>query len=112
MGRKHRRHRKGFLLHSAKKNPESKMAAPVERLSPKHPDWLWLQSPQEQLMAERSVPFDPKSECWIADPAEVYIRGKITGGGPDKFTVEAASGSHELPKAEIFDCNPPKFEKE
>ena len=29
------------------------MAAPVERLSPKHPDWLWLQSPAEQLMPER-----------------------------------------------------------
>merc|ERR1711872_150120 len=86
--------------------------APVERLSPKHPDWIWLQSPAEQLMAERSVTFDPKTECWIADPDEVYIRAKITGGGPDKFNVEAASGSHELPKAEILDCNLPKFEKE
>ena len=34
--------------------------APVERLSPKHPDWIWLQSPADQLMAERSVQFDPK----------------------------------------------------
>ena len=33
---------------------------PSERLSPKHPDWLWLQSPMEQLMAERSQPFDAK----------------------------------------------------
>jgi len=85
--------------------------APVERLSPKHPDWLWLQSPAEQLMQERSVPFDPKTDCWIGDPEEVYIRGKITVAG-DTCTVEAASGTHELPKAEVFDCNPPKFEKE
>ena len=35
-------------------------AAPVERLSPKHPDWIWLQSPAEQLMAERSAEFDAK----------------------------------------------------
>merc|ERR1712142_729160 len=111
MGRKHRRHRKGFLLHSAKKNPESKMAAPVERLSPKHPDWLWLQSPMEQLMAERSVAFDPKTECWVADPDEVYIRGKITSAG-DTCEVQTDKGSVSLPKAEVLECNPPKFEKE
>merc|ERR1712142_1022990 len=105
MGRKHRRHRKGFLLHSAKKNPESKMAAPVERLSPKHPDWLWLQSPMEQLMAERSAPFDAKVDCWIADPDEVYIRAKIVSAG-DKCTVESPKGTTELPKAEVFECNP------
>merc|ERR1711931_76782 len=111
MGRKHRRHRKGFLLHSAKKNPESKMAAPVERLSPKHPDWLWLQSPMEQLMAERSAPFDAKVDCWIADPDEVYIKAKIISAG-DKCTVESPKGTVELPKAEVFECNPSKFEKE
>jgi len=86
--------------------------APVERLSPKHPDWLWLQSPADELMAERSAPFDPKTACWIGDPDEVYVKAKIVGGGPDKFDVESASGSANLPKAEIFDCNPPKFEKE
>jgi len=63
-------------------------------------------------MAERSAPFDPKTACWIADPDEVYIRGKISGGGPDNFDVETDKGSANLPKAEIFECNPPKFEKE
>merc|ERR1712121_403474 len=52
------------------------------------------------------------TECWIADPEEVYIRGKITAGGADKCTIESAKGAHTLPKAEVFDCNPPKFEKE
>merc|ERR1712042_406035 len=86
-------------------------AAPTERLSPKHPDWLWLQSPMEQLMAERSVQFDPKTECWIADPDEVYIRGKITKAG-DTCEVQTAKGTENIPKAEVLDCNPPKFEKE
>merc|ERR1711872_846010 len=90
---------------------KSKMAdAPVERLSPKHPDWIWLQSPAEQLMAERSVQFDPKTECWVADPDEVYIRGKITSAG-DTCEVQTAKETLSLPKAEVFDCNPPKFEK-
>merc|ERR1712002_909413 len=91
---------------------KSKMAdAPVERLSPKHPDWIWLQSPAEQLMAERSVQFHPKTECWVADPDEVYIRGKITSAG-DTCEVQTAKETLSLPKAEVFDCNPPKFEKE
>merc|ERR1712180_54905 len=106
--------RRVFFSLGSKATKKVKMGepAPVERLSPKHPDWLWLQSPQEQLMAERSAPFDPKTACWIADPDEVYIRGKISGGGPDNFDVETDKGSANLPKAEIFECNPPKFEKE
>jgi len=83
-----------------------------ERLSPKHPDWIWLQSPAEQLMAERSVAFDPKSDCWIADPDDVYIRGKITAINGDTCEVQTAKGNESLPKAEVLDCNPPKFEKE
>jgi len=62
-------------------------------------------------MAERSATFDPKVDCWIADPDEVYIRGKITSAGAT-CTVESAKGSVSLPKAEVLDCNPPKFEKE
>merc|ERR1712002_432092 len=114
MGRKHRRLRRVFAnTRRKRKQSTRKMAAPapVERLSPKHPDWLWLQSPAEQLMAERSATFDPKVDCWIADPDEVYIRGKITSAGAT-CTVESAKGSVSLPKAEVLDCNPPKFEKE
>merc|ERR1712168_1267058 len=76
-----------------------------------NPDWLWLQSPMEQLMAERSAPFDAKVDCWIADPDEVYIKAKIISAG-DKCTVESPKGTVELPKAEVFECNPSKFEKE
>ena len=36
--------------------------------------------------------FVVQTACWIADPDEVYIRGKIVGGGPDKFDVETAVG--------------------
>ena len=34
--------------------------AKVEKLSPKHPDWIWLKTPEEQLMQERSTPYDSK----------------------------------------------------
>merc|ERR1719209_1767896 len=63
------------------------------------------------LMAERSTPFDPKTECWVADPDDVYIKGKIASAG-DTCSVETVKGSVDLPKAEVFECNPSKFEKE
>jgi len=86
--------------------------AAVEKLSPKHPDWIWLQSPAEQLMAERSVPFDPKTECWVADPELVYAKGTITGG-EDPCDIQTENGNTlSLPKAEVLECNPPKFFKE
>jgi myosin heavy chain 6/7 len=68
----------------------------------------------EQLLAERSTPFDPKTECWVADPEVVYIKGKITGGDGDKaIEVSAENGNTlTLPKDEVFECNPPKFFKE
>merc|ERR1712121_473236 len=52
------------------------------------------------------------SDCWIADPDDVYIRGKITAINGDTCEVQTAKGNESLPKAEVLDCNPPKFEKE
>jgi len=66
----------------------------------------------EQLIAERSVPFDPKTECWVADPELVYVKGKITSAG-DTCEVATENGNTlNLPKAEVLECNPPKFFKE
>jgi len=84
-----------------------------ERLTPSHPDWLNLQSPMNELLKERSAPFDPKTMCWVNDPEEVYIRATITKVDGDKCDVETATQQVKtLPKAEILECNPPKFEKE
>jgi len=85
--------------------------AAVEKLSPKHPDWIWLQTPMETLIAERSTPFDPKSECWVADPELVYVHGKFTGTDPCEVTTDNGN-TLTLPKAEVLECNPPKFFKE
>jgi len=85
----------------------------TERLSPKHPDWIWLQTPQEQLIAERSAPFDSKTDRWVADPDEVYIKAKVVKLDGDKIDLETSKGNAiTLPKAEVLDCNPSKFEKE
>merc|ERR1739838_533883 len=96
----------GFLFFS---KTTAAMAEVVEKLSPKHPDWVWLQSPGGQLMAERSAPFDPKTECWVADPDLVYVKATITGG-EDPCDIQTENGNTlSLPKAEVLECNPPKF---
>jgi len=82
-------------------------------LSPKHPDWIWLKSPEEMLMQERSSPFDSKVDRWVPDPTDVFIRAKIVKDNGDKIDLETAKGgSLTLPKADVYECNPPKFEKE
>jgi len=87
--------------------------AKAEKLSPKHPDWIWLKSPEEQLMQERSAPFDSKTDRWVPDPDDVYIRAKVTSTSGDKVELETLKGTAvTLPKAEVLECNPPKFEKE
>jgi len=84
----------------------------TERLTPKHPDWIWLQSPAEMLIAERSAPFDAKIDRWIPDPDEVFVKAKLIKADGDKITLEAPKGEVTLPKADVYDCNPSKFEKE
>jgi len=84
-----------------------------ERLTPSHPDWLWLQSPMNELLKERSAPFDAKTARWVADPEEVYIRATVKSDNGETIEVETAKSENKtLPKAEVLECNPPKFEKE
>jgi len=89
------------------------MAEKKERLTPTHPDWLWLQSPMNELLKERSAPFDAKTARWVADVEEVYIRATVKADNGETIDVETAKSENKtLPKAEVLECNPPKFEKE
>jgi len=89
------------------------MAEKKERLSPSHPDWLWLQSPMNELLKERSAPFDAKTDRWIGDVEEVYIRAQVKNDNGETIEVESSKGEVKtLPKDEVLECNPPKFEKE
>jgi len=85
----------------------------TEKLSPKHPDWVWLQTPYDQLIQERSAPYDAKVDKWVADNDEVFIKAALKKVDGDKCTLETCKGTEiTLPKAEVLDCNPSKFEKE
>merc|ERR1711872_1049696 len=85
----------------------------TEKLSPKHPDWVWLQTPYDQLIQERSAPYDAKVDKWVADNDEVFIKAALKKVDGDRCTLETCKGTEiTLPKAEVLDCNPSKFEKE
>jgi len=89
------------------------MTEKVEKLSPKHPDWVWLQTPFDQLIAERSAPYDAKVDKWVADTDEVFVRASLKNVDGDKCTLDTCKGTEiTLPKAEVLDSNPSKFEKE
>jgi len=85
----------------------------AERLTPNHPDWCWLQTPMNQLLKERSAPFDASTARWVEDPEEVYIKAKIVKKDGDKISLETDKNTAvTLPSDKVWEQNPPKFEKE
>ena len=49
-----------LIIHQLYKFLKKKMSGKKERLGPRHPDWVWLRSPDEVILAERAQPFDSK----------------------------------------------------
>jgi len=82
-------------------------------LSPKDPDYIYLAPSKEVVQADRARPYDVKVDCWIRDVEECYISAKIQSVSDDEqYTVADEKGNtHVLPKSEVFEVNPPKFEK-
>jgi len=67
----------------------------------------------EQLLVERSTPFVAGTARWVPDVDDVYIQATITKDGGDKIELETEKGAAvTLPKAEVMERNPSKFEKE
>merc|ERR1712212_1308288 len=66
-----------------------------------------------QLLKERSAPFDAQTARWVEDPEEVYIKAKIVKKDGDKISVETEKNAAlTLPSDKVWEQNPPKFEKE
>merc|ERR1712002_1123494 len=71
------------------------------------------QTPMNQLLKERSAPFDAQTARWVEDPEEVYIKAKVVKKDGDKINVETDKGKAlTLPADKVWEQNPPKFEKE
>nr|XP_033779643.1 myosin-6 [Geotrypetes seraphini] len=68
-------------------------------------------SDMERLEAQTRF-FDIKTECFVPDDKEEYVKGKITNREGDKATVDTANGKTVTVKEiDIHQQNPPKFDK-
>uniref|UniRef100_A0A8C8VIU1 Myosin heavy chain 6 n=1 Tax=Pelusios castaneus TaxID=367368 RepID=A0A8C8VIU1_9SAUR len=68
-------------------------------------------SDKERLEAQTRV-FDIRSECFVADEKEEFVKGKIVSRDGGKVTVETENGKTVTVKeSDVHQQNPPKFDK-
>uniref|UniRef100_A0A4W5KRS2 Myosin motor domain-containing protein n=1 Tax=Hucho hucho TaxID=62062 RepID=A0A4W5KRS2_9TELE len=78
---------------------------------------IYLRKSEKERMEAQAMPFDSKNSCYVADKAELYLKGLVTARGDGKCTVTVTKpdGSKEEGKefkdADIYEMNPPKYDK-
>ncbi|CAB3371323.1 Hypothetical predicted protein [Cloeon dipterum] len=66
----------------------------------------------EQKRIDQTKPYDAKKACWVADDKDGYLLGEIKSTKGDMVVVGLPGGEEKsLKKDQIFQVNPPKFEK-
>ncbi|XP_057701646.1 myosin heavy chain, fast skeletal muscle-like [Corythoichthys intestinalis] len=73
---------------------------------------IYLRKPERERLEAQNTPFDAKTAFFVAEPAEMYVKGKLIKKEAGKATVEIKGGKNITVKDEdIFPMNPPKFDK-
>uniref|UniRef100_A0A4W5MCS2 Myosin motor domain-containing protein n=1 Tax=Hucho hucho TaxID=62062 RepID=A0A4W5MCS2_9TELE len=78
---------------------------------------LYLRKPERERMEAQAMPFDSKNACYVTDKVELYLKGLVTARADGKCTVTVTKpdGSKEVRKefkeADIYQMNPPKYDK-
>uniref|UniRef100_A0A8K9XUP7 Myosin motor domain-containing protein n=1 Tax=Oncorhynchus mykiss TaxID=8022 RepID=A0A8K9XUP7_ONCMY len=72
---------------------------------------LYLRKPERERMEAQAAPFDSKNACYVTDVKELYLKGLITGRTEGKCTVKSDLKSIEFKEADIYQMNPPKYDK-
>ncbi|XP_064780630.1 myosin heavy chain, fast skeletal muscle-like [Oncorhynchus masou masou] len=78
---------------------------------------IYLRKPERERIEAQTAPFDSKNSCYVSDAKELYLKGLITGRAEGKCTVTVTNpdGTKEEGKefkdADIFQMNPPKYDK-
>ncbi|XP_037112572.1 myosin heavy chain, fast skeletal muscle-like isoform X2 [Syngnathus acus] len=73
---------------------------------------IYLRKPERERIEAQAAPFDAKSAYFVVDPAEMYLKGKVTKREGGKATVEIDGGKTVTVKEDdIHPRNPPKFDK-
>uniref|UniRef100_A0A8C2Z7G4 Myosin heavy chain, fast skeletal muscle-like n=1 Tax=Cyclopterus lumpus TaxID=8103 RepID=A0A8C2Z7G4_CYCLU len=76
------------------------------------PAALYLRKSERERIEAQNCPFDAKTAYFVTEPAEMYLKGKLTKRDGGKATVETLGGKTLTVKdTEIFPMNPPKYDK-
>ncbi|KAM8916579.1 myosin heavy chain, fast skeletal muscle isoform 1-T1 [Spinachia spinachia] len=76
------------------------------------PAALYLRKSERERIEAQNTPFDAKTSYFVTEPAEMYLKGKLTKKEGGKATVETLCGKTITVKdTEIFPMNPPKYDK-
>uniref|UniRef100_A0A3P9JYU9 Myosin heavy chain, fast skeletal muscle-like n=1 Tax=Oryzias latipes TaxID=8090 RepID=A0A3P9JYU9_ORYLA len=70
------------------------------------PAAIYLRKPEKERIEAQAAPFDAKTAYFVAEPEEMYLKGKLIKREGGKATVETVTG-----KEDIHPMNPPKFDK-
>uniref|UniRef100_A0A3P9JF99 Myosin heavy chain, fast skeletal muscle-like n=1 Tax=Oryzias latipes TaxID=8090 RepID=A0A3P9JF99_ORYLA len=70
------------------------------------PAAIYLRKPEKERIEAQAAPFDAKTAYFVAEPEEMYLKGKLIKKEGGKATVETVTG-----KEDIHPMNPPKFDK-
>uniref|UniRef100_A0A3B1J4F0 Myosin heavy chain, fast skeletal muscle-like n=2 Tax=Astyanax mexicanus TaxID=7994 RepID=A0A3B1J4F0_ASTMX len=76
------------------------------------PAAIYLRKPDKERIEAQNKPFDAKTAIFVAEPAEMYLKGTLKSKESGKATVETLCGKTLTVKEDdIFPMNPPKFDK-
>ncbi|XP_029286685.1 myosin heavy chain, fast skeletal muscle-like isoform X2 [Cottoperca gobio] len=76
------------------------------------PAALYLRKSAKERVEAQTTPFDAKTAFFVSEPAEMYLKGKLTKKEGGKATVDTITGKTLTVKdTEIFPMNPPKYDK-
>ncbi|XP_061074919.1 myosin heavy chain, fast skeletal muscle-like [Conger conger] len=77
------------------------------------PASVFLRKPERERIEAQNTPFDAKTAYFVAEPKEMYLKGKLVSREGGKATVETLEGHQKLTVKEddIHPMNPPKYDK-
>ncbi|KAM8723550.1 myosin heavy chain, fast skeletal muscle-like isoform 2-T2 [Acanthopagrus schlegelii] len=76
------------------------------------PAAVYLRKPEKERLEAQTMPFDAKTAYFVAEPTEMYLKGKLVKNEGGKATVETDCGKTITVKEEdIHPRNPPKYDK-
>uniref|UniRef100_A0AAY5K7P5 Myosin motor domain-containing protein n=1 Tax=Esox lucius TaxID=8010 RepID=A0AAY5K7P5_ESOLU len=66
---------------------------------------IYLRKPEKERMEAQTAPFDSKNACYVSDVKELYLKGLVTARSEGKY------GKTEFKEADVYQMNPPKYDK-